>query len=76
MRDPAEIYDNEIVNWISSSQYVVPFVIKTNEGEIRNMEYVFYDKWDRADVIEGLQDVLDVPTFYAWPFDTPPSPVE
>lgn len=71
MRQPAEIYDTEIVHWQESDQYVVPFTILTN-GEYRAMEYVFYDKSDRADVIAGLQDVLDVPTFYCWPFDPIP----
>lgn len=65
----AEIYDNHVVKWIPAPEYVVPFIILTNEGEYRGMEYIFYDKWDRDGVIEGLQDVMDVPTFYCWPFD-------
>jgi len=71
MRNPAEIYDTEIVNWPVQDEYIIPFTILT-DGEYRPMEYVFYDKSNRADVIEGLQDVLDVPTFYCWPFDAIP----
>ena len=43
MRDPAEIYDTEIVNWPVQDEYIVPFTILT-DGEYRSMEYVFYDK--------------------------------
>ena len=69
MMTPTEVYDNHVINWKEANEYIVPFLIQTNEGDIRNMEYVFYDKWDREGVIAGLQDVLDVPTFYSWPFE-------
>ena len=69
MMTPTEIYDNHVVNWKESDEYIVPFTILTENQELRTMEYVFYDKWDRDGVIAGLQDVLDVPTFHYWPFE-------
>jgi len=69
MMTPTEIYENHVVNWKEADEYIVPFIILTESQEMRNMEYVFYDKWEREGVIAGLQDVLDVPTFYSWPFE-------